>query len=45
MWEGRALLEAKRGTPAAQPGIAAAKLADALFRGYPGRSGESITVR
>ena len=44
LWEGRAQTEAKRGTPAAQPGNTAAKLADALFRGYPGRSGESITV-
>ena len=44
LWEGRALMEAKRGTPAAQPGIAAGKLADALFRGYPGTSGATITV-
>ena len=44
LWEGRAMTEAKRGTPAAQPGNTAAKLANALFRGYPGRSGESITV-
>lgn len=45
LWEGRAMLEARQGTPAARPGIVAGKLADALFRGYPGRSGETITVR
>lgn len=45
MWEGRALTEAKDGSPAAQPGIAAGKLASALFRDYPGLSGQTITVK
>ena len=45
VWEGRAITQAKDGTPAAQPGVAAAKLAAALFTGYPGKSGESITVK
>lgn len=45
VWEGRATTQAKDGTPAAQPGIAAAKLAGALFSGYPGQSGETITVK
>lgn len=45
VWEGRAVTEAKDGTPAAQPGLAAAKLASALFRDYPGRSGETIIVK
>lgn len=45
IWEGRATTLAKEGTPAAQPGIAAAKLSRALFQGYPGRSGETITVK
>ncbi|MEJ7927811.1 DUF4136 domain-containing protein [Sphingobium sp. AN641] len=45
IWEGRAIGEAREGTPAAQPGIAAAKLASALIGGYPGESGRTITVR
>lgn len=45
IWEGRAITQAKDGAPAAQPGIAAAKLASALFSGYPGKSGETITVK
>lgn len=44
-WEGRAEMAAKSTAPAAQPGIAAGQLADALFRDYPGQSGETITVR
>jgi hypothetical protein len=43
-WEGRAETAAVSGAPAAQPGIAAAKLANALFRGFPGKSGETIIV-
>ncbi|MBT2187954.1 hypothetical protein [Sphingobium nicotianae] len=45
IWEGRAETQAKQGTPAAQPGLAAGKLADALFRDYPGPSGQTITVK
>ncbi|MFO1261387.1 MAG: DUF4136 domain-containing protein [Sphingomonadaceae bacterium] len=45
IWEGRATTQAKDGSPAAQPGLAAAKLASALFSGYPGKSGETITVK
>ncbi len=45
IWEGKALQEASAGTPAAQPGIAASKLAEALFKDFPGKSGETITVR
>lgn len=45
IWEGRAMTQAKEGTPAAQPGLAAAKLAGALYSGYPGKSGETITVK
>lgn len=44
VWEGRALVEAKQGSPAAQPGLAAAKLAEALFRDFPGESGTTIRV-
>jgi len=45
IWEGRAETQAKEGSPAAQPGIAAGKLADALFRDFPGKSGVTITVK
>ena len=45
IWEGRAETQAKEGTPAAQPGIAAGKLADALFRDFPGASGVTISVK
>ncbi|MFC3442237.1 hypothetical protein ACFOKF_13760 [Sphingobium rhizovicinum] len=45
VWEGRATTEARQGTPAAQPGLAAQKLAAALIGGYPGESGRTITVK
>ncbi|MEQ1509644.1 MAG: DUF4136 domain-containing protein [Sphingopyxis sp.] len=44
LWEGRAETFARAGTPAAQAGLNAQKLAEALFRDFPGRSGETITV-
>jgi hypothetical protein len=44
-WEGRAETLAKEGSPAAQPGIVVGRLADALFQGFPGQSGETITVK
>ncbi|WP_162854536.1 DUF4136 domain-containing protein [Sphingobium estronivorans] len=45
VWEGRAQTQAREGTPASQPGLAAQKLAAALLGGYPGESGRTITVR
>lgn len=45
IWEGRAQTQAREGTPAAQPGLAAQKLAAALIGGYPGESGRTITVK
>jgi len=45
LWEGRATTQAREGTPAAQPGLAAAKLANALFRDFPGQSGQTMTVK
>ncbi len=45
IWEGRALMEANAKSKEAQPGAAANKLASALFRGFPGESGRSITVK
>ena len=44
LWEGRAETSAPARAPAAQPGLAAEKLASALFKGFPGKSGETITV-
>ena len=44
IWEGTALQSAKAGSPAAQPAIAASKLAEALFKDFPGVSGETIRV-
>ena len=45
VWEGRSFVEAKENSPAAQPGLAASKLATALFRDFPGQSGETIRVK
>lgn len=42
LWEGRAQSVARAGSPAAQPELDADKLATALFRDFPGRSGETI---
>ena len=45
IWEGRAQTQADAAAPAAEASAAAGKLADALFRGFPGESGRTITVR
>lgn len=44
IWEGRASQTAGAKSPAAQPGIAASKLAEALFKEFPGQSGKSETI-
>ena len=44
LWEGRALAAVPAKAPAAQPSLAAAKLADALFKDFPGESGRTISV-
>ncbi len=44
VWEGRAETEAPSNAPASQPGLAADKLATALFRDFPGESGRTISV-
>lgn len=44
VWEGRSSVEAKEGSPASQPGLAASKLAEALFRDFPGESGTTTKV-
>ncbi len=45
VWEGRAQSEARTGTPLADQPAAAAQLASALFRDFPGESGRTIRVR
>ncbi len=45
IWEGRAQMEANARSKDAQPGAMANKMARALFRGFPGESGRTITVR
>lgn len=44
MWEGRARTEARTGAPAAQADLIAGRLANALFRDFPGESGRTISV-
>jgi hypothetical protein len=44
-WEGRAVGEAKTGSPLASPEAAVNRLATALFRDFPGESGRTIRVR
>lgn len=45
LWEGRARFTASANSDYAERQAAAGKLADALFAGFPGRSGETIEVR
>src|SRR5687767_14212565 len=45
LWEGRARFTATSNSNFADQRAAAARLADALFDGFPGRSGETIEVR
>jgi hypothetical protein len=45
IWEGRAVTEAPGQSPESQPQPAVAKLAHALFAGFPGQSGRTITVK
>jgi hypothetical protein len=44
VWEGRAETQAPANAPSAQPGLAAEKLATALFRDFPGESGKTVIV-
>lgn len=45
IWEGRAQTEADTRSPEAQPPATAHKLAQALFKGFPGESGRTISVK
>ena len=42
VWQGRAVTAARTGTA---PGATATRLANALFKGFPGQSGVTITVK
>jgi hypothetical protein len=44
-WEGRAVGEARTGTPEAARTAAVERLAEALFRDFPGESGRTIRVK
>jgi len=44
VWEGRAETEGPSNSAAGQPGLAADKLAAALFKDFPGESGRTISV-
>ncbi len=44
LWEGRASFSVRASSPLAQAQLGAGKLAEALFRGFPGVSGETILV-
>ncbi len=45
IWEGKAITESLGGAPGSQPTDSATKLAAALFKGFPGQSGITITVK
>lgn len=45
LWEGRAEFSVRANSPLAQTPAGAAKMAQALLKGFPGRSGETIQVR
>ncbi len=45
LWEGRAAFAVRANAPLAQTSLGAAKMAQALFQDFPGRSGETIVVK
>jgi hypothetical protein len=45
LWEGRASFTVRASSPLANTELGAAKLAEALFKGFPGVSGETIQVQ
>lgn len=45
LWEGRASFSVSAKSPLADTGLAAPKIAAALFQGFPGVSGETIEVK
>ena len=45
LWEGKAIFAVRASSPLATTQLGAAKLAEALFKGFPGSSGETIRVQ
>ncbi len=45
LWEGRAAFVVRGDSPLAQAPLGSAKVAEALFKGFPGQSGETIQVK
>lgn len=45
LWEGRASFSVDSRSPLAETGLAAPKMAEALFKDFPGQSGETIEVK
>jgi Domain of unknown function (DUF4136) len=45
IWEGRARFSVRSDSPLADTPLGAAKMAEALFQGFPGQSGETILVK
>ena len=45
LWEGRANFTVTSGSPLAETPLGAAKMAEALFRDFPGHSGETIEIK
>lgn len=45
LWDGRASFTVQSGSPLADSALASAKVAEALFKDFPGVSGETIEVR
>jgi len=45
LWEGRASFAVRAGSPLADTPLGAARMAEALFKGFPGQSGETIAVK
>jgi len=45
LWEGRASFAVRASSPLADTTLGAGKMAEALFKGFPGQSGETIEVK
>lgn len=45
LWEGRASFAVRATSPLATTALGAGKMAEALFKGFPGQSGETIEVK
>lgn len=45
LWEGRASFTVRTGSPLADTALGAGKMAEALFKDFPGQSGETVQVR